>query len=409
MKNTIRRNGNPSLDDFSKLLDDIHHYVEYSENTTYNVRVRYAPLFLSLPEDYRPMIRPVTWMNHAIAWFYMTYMNDHCHSAWDPMEVVKLPVILYQHIMNYCGYRSRAERTLLDMLTTAKQLVDNGNARSLMFLRFLGLIDPLPTHAVRYYLFCLSSIAKIGATHLFPEAETSDGQVAGIPLAVCTGAADLVLKRFCEGRMLKFYTERIEKTANIGFLRFGGRAIAELDVILEYLLRAYLDASHTIEEQVGDIFRKFPEPYIDSFTRVAQICAGLKVKPSNDLLSEIMERCMREKGQFPITLDVLLKYMAEYGLTVPFIVTEVDFTLESQSENLIPLVTEEFEFHQAEFDKVTADLQERKDDIQTKQLRSARVKFEQALSGRSTVRIFETNVREFFEKLELIRISLATL
>jgi hypothetical protein len=105
LKTQIRLNANPSLEECRLLLEDIQHYVEFSESSTFNVRFRYAPFFLTIPEADRPGIRSLAWMNHPIAYLYMTYVNDHCRTAWEPTEIVKLPTVLYRHIMNLCGLR----------------------------------------------------------------------------------------------------------------------------------------------------------------------------------------------------------------------------------------------------------------------------------------------------------------
>jgi hypothetical protein len=313
--------------------------------------------------------------------------------------------MIYQTLLGYCGNRKQTEETLFDLLATAKKLIDGGNTRSLLFMRFLGLVDPLPTHAFHFYLFCIVQISKIGATHMFPELESNDEMVAAIPVAVCTAAANRILTRFCEGRSLKFYTERIEKTANSGFLRFGGKAIAEMDTILEYFMTAYLEEEHKIGEKVREEMSRFPKKQITSFSELLAVCSSLKVKPRPSILTEIMEMCLNEKDQFPIMADQLLKYFSHYGLTVPFELTPADFQLAPSSEDLVAFATNEFQFRQGEYEVLLKRLIGNRDEILVKQLRSAKMKFDQSLAGRSTLKMFQENIRELFEKIALLNIE----
>jgi hypothetical protein len=173
----------------------------------------------------------------------------------------------------------------------------------------------------------------------------------------------------------------------------------------EHLLTAYLEEVHKVEERIVETMKKLPDSRIDSFTALKQICTGLAVTPTSELLSTIMEKCQREKGQFPITDVVLLKYMSEVGMTAPFVLSQADFAIESQNDNLLPFVTAEFQVYQKDFDALLKKFDERGNDTVVKYLRGARVKFDQALTGRSTLKIFEANVRDFFEKGALMKRS----
>jgi hypothetical protein len=250
-------------------------------------------------------------------------------------------------------------------------------------------------------------MSKIGSTRLFPEVEAHEEMVAAIPVRICATSAQEILSRFCEGRMLKFYSGRIEKTANSGFLKFGGKPLAELDTIVEYFMTAYSEEVHKIEEKIREEFAQLPQRQITLYNQLLAICNGLQFRPPTNVITEIFQACILEKSQFPITCDTLLKYLNQYGFTAPFQLTPADLHIDPNTEDFVPFVTGEFAFRQREFDELMNRLVENKNEILVKQLKSAKVKFDQSLASRSTMRIFETNVREMFERIALLNIESA--
>ena len=116
------------------------------------------------------------------------------------------------------------------------------------FCVFFGAHDSLPSHILHYYIYCLLQIASISQGPLFPEVESGETMLAGVPFAVAVKAARQILQMFVSPpKMLKFYSERIGKIAAAGYLRFGGKQIAELDAVLEYLLTTYLEEYITLK------------------------------------------------------------------------------------------------------------------------------------------------------------------
>jgi hypothetical protein len=79
-----------------------------------------------------------------------------------------------------------------------------------------------------------------------------------------------------------------------------------------------------------------------------------------------------------------------------------DFHLEPSNEDLTAFVANEFQFLQSEYDGLMKRLFDSQYEILLKQLRSARVKFDQILVGRST---FQTNINKMFEKNGLFNLD----
>lgn len=403
MKTEIRNRINISLKDISYSLDDITHYLEFSNEYSLSVRSKYEYLFLSLPENATPNIRDMTWVEDTLSYVYATYIVtlSQCES----INAINLPfpLALYQIFLHIFGNRYQVESTLLDLISTARVLSEHGSIRLTLFLRFLGFHDPLPLYSLHFYLYCLVVISKIGSTRLFPRVEAIEEMIGGIAVSVTTQSAEKIIGRFVSGRQYKFYTERIEKMANGGFLKFGGRAIAELDPILEYLLNAYLEESHKIEEAVIEKVNILPSGQIWNFSDLISIAPALKTKPNHKVYSEIMVKCLREKSGFPIAADLLVKFFRSESLTVPFEFSKEDFTFEPSFEDIQPFVQSEFAFTQNKYNETIERLTKNGDELQVKQLKAAKVKFDQNLSGRSSFKMFENNVREFFEKLNLFQ------
>lgn len=406
MKTRIRLSEQPDLRDCTKLMDNISHFLDSIGDDSFNIRQRYERLFQSLPESAQPTLRSLQWLNSILSYIYALFIHTISISDWRDTKKIDLVDFTYTCMLHFCGNRLQTEQILFDLLYTAKKFVDDGNSRALWFLRFFGFHDPLPRHALHFYLFCVSVIAKTGSSQVFPVAESNDEMIGGIPASVCSASSHKILSRFCQGRVLKFYTERIEKTANSGFLKFGGRAIAEYDSIMEYLVTAYLEETHKIEESIQEFFEKSPTKEIATYTEFYAAATLFRTKPHQTVLTEIMEKCMTDRGEYPIQYNTFVRICDQYGLTVPFELSRDDFDFEPSPEDLVPFAVEVFNIVQPEFDAIMAKLTENRDEILLKQLKSARVKFDQSLKGRSTVKIFENNVRELFEKIALMKVRL---
>ncbi|OHS96789.1 hypothetical protein TRFO_36979 [Tritrichomonas foetus] len=403
MKSEIRNGQKLELGDIIYSLDDVCHYLEFTGQESFNIRSRFENLFLSLPSDHKPNIRDRAWVDDALSFVYATYIVSLSQSEQISSTKIDFALFLHQTFLHIFGNREQAEKTLFDLLCSSKQLSDEGNLKVTLFLRFLGYNDPLPTFALQYYVYCLVVMSKLGSSCLFPEVESNEEMIGGISVTVSSQAAQTIISRFATGRMQKFYTERIEKISNSGFLRFGGRAIAELDSVLEYLLTAYLEEEHKIEEAVLDAVKKLSSQQIWNFSELVTIAPALKMKLTHQVYSEIMVKCLTEKNGFPIKQEHLMKHLVELGLTIPFEFTRDDFVFEPSSEDIFPFVTNEYQYHQAEYEELLNRLIQNGDEIQVKQLKASKVKFDQNMSGRNSFKVFENNVREFFEKLNLFQ------
>lgn len=401
MKTDIRNNIEIKLEDINELVIDIQHYLEFSKKDSFNIRVRFENLFLSLPPDAKPNIRTSDWVEDAISYIYSTYIVTLSQAEKVRSVNTEFSIFIYQIFLRIFGNRNQAEQTLFDLFSSAKNFLDEGHIRITLFLRFIGLLDPLPTCALHYYLYCIKIIAKQGATCLFPKVESNDAMVGGININVASQASQQIIGRFAEGRMFKFYNERIDKISNSGFLKFGGRPIADLDSILEFLLTAFLEEKHKIEEAVVECVRKLPSFQVWTYSEMVSIAQVLKTKPTPQIFSDIMVKCLREKEGFPIRGEMIVKFLEQESLTVPFEFVKDDFTFEPSPEDIRPFIRNQLELYQAQFDELLDKLVKNGDDIQVKQLKAAKVKFDQNLSGRASFKVFEHNVCEFFEKLNL--------
>lgn len=404
LKMRIRNNEKIEYLEIQSATDDITHHIENYKKDSLKIREKFACIFQILPQDAKPNIRSLQWMNCAITYVYATYIQALYQNDMDEMIHTNFALFIYNTMLHIFGNRLQTETVIYDMFMTGKQLLDEGNVRVTLFMRFCGYMDPLNSHVLHYYLFCLITISKIGLGPLYPEVESNEQMIGGIPLAVSSQASTQILTRFTSGRMLKFYTERIEKVANSGFLRFGGRSIAELDTVLEYLLSAYIEEGHKIEDSITEQFKKLNIPKVSTLGEFYIITTFLSSKPSSRVISHMMNKLIKEENGFPIDISAIIAEFNKNALTVPFKLTQEDFNYESGSDDHVPFVNLEFAFIQPQYDTLLQKLNEKGNDIQIKQLKSAKVKFDQNLTGRASIKIFENNIREFFEKMHLLQV-----
>ena len=403
MRSEIRNEKKIEQKDIQFALSDIMHYLEFTEQKTLNIRLKYEYLFLSLPTDVKPTMRTAKWVNGALSLIYSSYICTLSHSDDAFHSVVNFPLFLHQSLLHIFGNRFQAEQTLLDLLTSAKTYSDEGNSRHTLFLRFIGYNNPLPSFALHYYLYCLVTISNMTGECLFPEAEGNEGNIAGIPVDIAYKAVNQIISKFSTGKLQKFYTDRIDKIANNGILRFGGRPFAELDSILESLLNAFLEEERKIEDGILEQVRNLSSQQIWTFSDLMSIAQAIKIKLPHQVYSDIMTNCLKEKNGFPIRGELILKQLKQRGYTIPFEVKRDDFMFDPTPKDIQPFVLSEFEAHKEEYENILNKLTERDDDIQVKQLKAAKIKFDQSFSGRTSFKVYENNVREFFEKLNLLR------
>jgi TRAP-type C4-dicarboxylate transport system substrate-binding protein len=101
-----------------------------------------------------------------------------------------------------------------------------------------------------------------------------------------------------------------------------------------------------------------------------------------------------------------LAMMRRHGLQHPFALGPQDFLNEMNPEDVVMFPKVILNDAMEEFDELQKKLAEAGDEISGKQLKSAKVKIEQTLNGRSTGRTFQACQREFYEKLTMTKILL---
>jgi len=387
----------------SSVIDDINHYFSFQhQSKSHEIRSKFEYLFMCLPDGYKPQLKTKNWMNSAISFIYSNYSSSLGKGSPNKMRNNHFPDLVYLYFINLFGSRQKTEQVLFDLLHTSMHFYNDSSSRASLFLRFFGLFDPVPHHVLHFYLFILCSIRKNNPGKMFPEIEAGEDMIAGIPLNIASQSTSGILQRLVKGRLLKFYTERIDKIALGGSLRFGGRAIAELDSILEYLITAYLEEVHRIEDSLKEMWDKLPSHQINTYDDFHQMTTILVAPVDNALKSKLMNECRINSKGDQFDFPVFIKLLNDHGLTSPIVLEKNDFDSDLFVEDLIPFIQQEVESIRELYNKTIEIATTKDDDVVIKQLRSSRAKLEQTLTGRSASKIFENNVREYFERLALI-------
>jgi hypothetical protein len=71
----------------------------------------------------------------------------------------------------------------------------------------------------------------------------------------------------------------LAKIASDGMMIFGGKNLADLDQILDFMLTAYIEECAKIEDNVKDQFYRLPGKEIRTFAQFLSVTAPLKLKP----------------------------------------------------------------------------------------------------------------------------------
>jgi hypothetical protein len=313
--------------------------------------------------------------------------------------------VVYEMLMAIYGSRMRTEQVMFDLLYTVKMMLEVEIARFRQFARFLGLYDPLPIGAFHFYLHTVAMMNRAVPGPLFPAVLSADQMISGIAAPAACAAGQKIFERFASGRTLKYYTERLNKIAGDGMMRFGGKNLAEVDQVLDYLLSAYVDECLKLDEEMRDEFAALPDREVKTFS---QFHAMLQtVKPPKPLPAD-ESRMMRELIACErIGCVEVSAVLRRGGFNLPFVLEAGDFLAEQNYEDVLKFMHMELAVHAQLYEELVQRSVQVGDEVMGKQLKSARAKFDQALVTHSLGRTFQTAQREFYEKLFLVELALA--
>lgn len=413
------RNEKVNLFEIMNTIENISHYIDIQSLDTLNIRMKYEHYFYSLPSDAQPNIRPVPWVISLISYIYSTYMSFLSSNSIDQKIFKKsFSDVVYELLLNVYGTRVHAEQVLFDFLSTIRKYIDTGIQRLFIFARFFGLISPLSIDCFHFYLHALTMMNRTHSGPLFPEFEAGETMISGIPTPAASQAAQSVFQRISSGRTLKFYTERLNKIASDGIMRFGGKNLAELDNVLDYIVSAYVEETSKLEDNLKDQFNnEIPDKEITTYTQFHHLMAELKYKTDAETVPKMFHEALQlsvssdpilsttstaEISTGGIKVEAFLEVIRKSGLNLPLKLNSNDFLGDQMTDDILKFVQMEYQEHTEMYQKIYKMLEEQNDDIMLKQLKAAKTKFDQALSSRSLGRTFQTIQREFYEKLYMI-------
>ena len=404
---TLRDPKKFKLENINRALTSLDLYLHRSIHGSLNYRTFFEYCFLSLPKNYTPTIRKPNWLNAAITFIYTDYLSA--------LNKVGPKAMLKKTFIDFCldsfillfGSRPRAEKTLLDLIATVYDVItpDEPSSRYVYFLNFLGLKNPLSVDTLHFYLYTLSVMMKHNQGPLFPELEASEEMICAVPTSTALVSANEVLERLVSGRMLKFYTQRIEKVANSGALRFGGRQIAELDEILEYMVTFYSEETKTLEDNMKDLWNKCDVEEITTFTQFRQLMSSINNRLTSTEISKMYVEHVRTLPRMTLQRDDFLNILRKYNYIVPLQLTPDDFPRTLAIDDMVPFIQLEFADVVPLYEKTMERLTQFGDEMTAKSLKAAKTKYEQSITGHCTAKIFESNIRDFFERLDLANSS----
>ena len=399
------RLGKAELLDMANEMDDISHFLDMKQKDTLDLRTQFEDLFLSLPSDAKPTLRNGKWLVAAISYVFSHYIAFLASSNVDEDEKMKpFKYIVYEILLDVYGTRLETEQVLFDLFYTVKASLELGIGRITHFARFVGMMDPMPMRTIHFYMHALTIIKKSNPGPMFPEAEAGgESLLSGIPSQVAVTVSTGIIEMLATGKSLKIYRERINKIANDGMMRFGGKAIAELDQCLDYILTVYNEECDKLTEVLKDQWEKLPGKVIRSFSQFENMMSHLKHKPDRDILPGLFQNALMEESTKTMDLDLFMKVVNESGLNLPMILSSSDFLPWQTAEDVSKFMQFELESHLPLYNELMKQLSESGDEIMIKQLKSARTRFEQALNSRSLGRTFQSIQREFYERMFLLK------
>lgn len=405
--------------DLANALDNINHYAEYQNLDTINIRQRFEKYLLSLPPDAQPVIKPIPWVIALISYilsYYMIYLSSQSVDK----KLVEQPFIdfVYDLLLSIYGSRIHTEQILFDFLSTIKKTIDTGVQRIFQFARFIGITNPMPLEIFHFYLYCVAMMNRAHPGTLYPEFESGDAMICGIPAPAACNAAEKIFQRFASGRSLNFYIERLNKIASDGSMRFGGKNLAELDNILDYILSAYVEESGKLDDNLKDQFSKLPFKEIKTYTQFHQVLTKLKFQTDALTIPKMFHECLQmayssdnsdndteiksNKAKGVIDCKIFCEIIKKYKLNLPLQLVQQDFLNEQNPADILKFMQMELKENIPFFEKVVEVLEKANDEIMLKQIKNSKAKFEQALSSRSLGKTFQTIQREFYEKLYMV-------
>jgi hypothetical protein len=317
---TIRwamRAGDCPLADVSAEMANVTHFLDRAQRNSTDIRDRFERFFLVLPPDAQPTARQPQWLLAAISYIYSHYMVQLASSNTD-RAILKRPFadVVYELLLGIYGSRIRTEQVMFDLLYTLKLMLEVEMARFRQFGRFIGLFDPLPIQTFHYYLYTLAMMNRAHAGPLFPELASSEQMISGIPTPAACAAGQTIFERFATGRALKFYTERLNKIAGDGMMRFGGKNLAEFDQVLDYLLSAYVDECVKLDEELKEQIAALPGREIKTFSQFLAIVQVFRQKPAPGDEGKMMRELLAEErigaGSMRSTYRSCLKSSTSY-------------------------------------------------------------------------------------------------
>jgi hypothetical protein len=307
-------------------------------------------------------------------------------------------------LLGIYGCRIRTEQVMLDLFCTLKMMLDVEMARFRQFGRFVGLFDPLPIQTFHFYLYTVTMMNRAHAGPLFPELANSEQLISGIPTPAACTAGQKIFERFSTGRSLKFYTERLNKIAGDGMMRFGGKNLAEIDQVLDYLLSAYVDECLKLDEGLKEEFVLLPDREVKTFSQFHAVAQTIRQKPSPADEARMMRELLTGSR---IGCEEVAAVLRASGLNLPFVLETGDFLSDQSAEDVLKFMQMELTAHGPLYDELLRKLGVIGDEVLTKQLKSARAKFDQSLITHSLGKTFQTVQREFYEKLFLVELAVA--
>ena len=395
--------GKAKMEDLDKALQSLELFLNHNVKSSLSYRHLLEHCFLSIPNTDVPVIRKEGWLKAAISFLYTDYMSALGRKG--PSNLMKKPFVDFclESFISLFGSRSRAERTFLDLVATTLDFVnqDDASSRYISFASFLGLKNPSSLDTLHFYLFSLATLLKNNSPPLFPEVDAGESMVCAVPQQAILTTANQVLGKLINDKMLKFYTQRIEKVAMGGTLRFGGRQIAELDEILEYMLTFYTEEAKNYEDKLLDFWKSLNIDEIESYTQFRHIMSRISDRLTSGEIAKMYNDQIKKTLHMKLNREDFMDILRKNNFLLPLKFIADDFPRDPSIEDMIPFIQQEFADVLPIYDKTIERLLMFGDELQAKSLKASKIKYEQSISGHCTAKIFETNIRDFFEKLDL--------
>lgn len=383
-------------------LDTASNYINYTKSKTLNnLREEFKYLYLSVDDSVKPTIHDKHWLHSIISFIYM----DYCCALgkYGQKEMLKhdLPKFSLNSVISFIGTRDRAEKIMLDLVFTANSFGYEPQTRAHYFARFFGIKEKLSLHSFHFYLYILVAMQRQNKENILFSVTEQDGiMIPSVPCAICNNVTTSILEKLVEEKLLKFYLERADKLASSGSARFDGKALTELNLILEYMVTVYNEEFNRRFEMARDRWNSASLKEIRSYTGFRMAITIFNSSLTEIQVAELFKRYNLKMG-FPLKISQIKEIVEVENLIIPFELKNEDFYTDIKVENLIPFIKILYDETEPVYNNIIDKLLDQKNEILAKQLRSSKAKFEQTVSGHSAVKTFHENIRDFFEKVEL--------